>query len=262
VRNGATMIPITAHQRAVAEAALAAEETRRRHLVVALTGAHAYGFPSPDSDLDLKGVHVEPTERLLGLSPPAPHAARMQTVDGVELDYASNELRQVLAGLVQGKGSFLERVLGAHVLRAAPELDELRDLGRRTLSRRYHHHYRGFATGQRAELERSPAPTAKKLLYVLRTALTGAHLLATGELVVDLRDNLDAHGFTAARELIEAKRAGERVVLGEGELARWRGEMDRALALLEESAARSPLPEEPRDVGALEAFLLAVRRRS
>src|SRR5690606_29702253 len=41
------------HQRAVAERVLNEEDTARRHLVVHLSGAHAYGFPSPDSDLDL-----------------------------------------------------------------------------------------------------------------------------------------------------------------------------------------------------------------
>ena len=30
-----------------------------------VSGAHAYGFPSPDSDFDLKGAHVVPTECLL-----------------------------------------------------------------------------------------------------------------------------------------------------------------------------------------------------
>jgi len=31
------------------------------------TGAHLYGFPSPDSDLDLKGIHLASTESVLGL---------------------------------------------------------------------------------------------------------------------------------------------------------------------------------------------------
>ena len=31
-------------------------------MVVLLSGAHAYGFPSPDSDLDLKAIHLADTE--------------------------------------------------------------------------------------------------------------------------------------------------------------------------------------------------------
>jgi uncharacterized protein len=48
------MTILDAHARRIADAVLAEEEAERHHVVVALSGAHAYGFPSPDSDLDLK----------------------------------------------------------------------------------------------------------------------------------------------------------------------------------------------------------------
>ena len=50
---------LEADQRRVARRFLAAEEEQRRHLVVYLSGAHAYGFPSPDSDLDLAGYTTQ-----------------------------------------------------------------------------------------------------------------------------------------------------------------------------------------------------------
>ncbi|HJL18225.1 MAG TPA: nucleotidyltransferase domain-containing protein [Sandaracinaceae bacterium LLY-WYZ-13_1] len=39
-------------------------------LHVGLVGAHCDGFPSADGDLDPRGVHLAPTEALLGLEPP------------------------------------------------------------------------------------------------------------------------------------------------------------------------------------------------
>jgi RNA repair pathway DNA polymerase beta family len=57
---------LTEHQARVADRVLDEEATRREHLVVSLSGAHAYGFPSPDSDLDLKCVH----HPHLGAAPP------------------------------------------------------------------------------------------------------------------------------------------------------------------------------------------------
>jgi predicted nucleotidyltransferase len=36
-------------------------------LFATLSGAHLYGFPSPDSDFDLRGAHVLPLERVVGL---------------------------------------------------------------------------------------------------------------------------------------------------------------------------------------------------
>ena len=32
-----------------------------------ISGAHLYGFPSPDSDFDLRGAHVLPLKKVVGL---------------------------------------------------------------------------------------------------------------------------------------------------------------------------------------------------
>lgn len=163
-------------QRGAAGRILDEESAARRHLVVSLSGAHAYGFPSPDSDLDLKAIHIAPTERLLGLSPPPQSAPdRIEVLDGVEVDYSSNEIQPALVGILQGNGNFIERVLSRFVMRSSPEHESLREVVERSLSRRVHRHYRGFATGQLRELENDGFRSAKKLLYVLRTTLTGTH---------------------------------------------------------------------------------------
>jgi predicted nucleotidyltransferase len=250
---------LTGAQRAIAARVIAEEEPRRAHLVVALSGAHAYGFPSPDSDLDLKAIHIEPTSRLLGLSPPRPSVDRMEVIEGVEIDYTSNELQGALAGILSGNGNYIERILGPLLLQVAPEHATLRPLVQRALSRRIFHHYRGFATSQIQALDKGG--TAKRVLYVLRTTLTGTHGLLTGEIVTDVNALLDEYGFAEARELIEAKRAGERVVLASDRLAHWRAELTRAHAALRSAGERSCLPEEPPNVEELEAWLLEVRRR-
>ncbi|MEO8876424.1 MAG: nucleotidyltransferase domain-containing protein, partial [Polyangiaceae bacterium] len=63
---------LSAEHKTVMRRVLAEEESRRHHVVVYLSGAHAYGFPSPDSDLDLKAIHVAKTEDLLGFDVPVP----------------------------------------------------------------------------------------------------------------------------------------------------------------------------------------------
>src|SRR3954468_12545436 len=104
---------LTPKQAEVAGRALDEESRLRDHLVVSLSGAHAYGFPSPDSDLDLKGVHVVPTADLLGLRAPPPAPARLGFEDDVEIDYTSNEIEDVLRGILQGNGNYVERILGS-----------------------------------------------------------------------------------------------------------------------------------------------------
>src|SRR5262249_25472637 len=153
---------------------------------------------------------------------------------------------------------FLERVLGRMTARASPLLDELRPLARRSLSRRVHRHYRGFAQNQLRFLEKEPS--AKKLLYVLRTTMTGIHLLTTRELEPDLTRLMDRYGIADAAALIERKRAGERVGLDPVLLDAWRPRVDALFAQLDEARDVSPLPEEAPNEVEVREWLLAVRR--
>jgi predicted nucleotidyltransferase len=246
---------LTDHQRTIVARVL--EEERRDHVVVYLGGAHAYGFPSPDSDLDLKSIHVAPTRELLGLRPRLAAFDRAEVLEGVEIDYTSNELGSVVAGVLSGNGNYLERILGTTPVFEGTLLEELRSLARAAVSRKFVHHYRGFATGQRRALLEKP--TAKRALYVLRTTLTGAHLLATGELVTDVTCLLDDYGFAEARELVRIKQAGERVGLNAEDTERWSAVVERSFAVLDARAASSALPESATNEAELEAWLVATR---
>ena len=245
------------HERDVAARVIAEESARRDHLVVYLSGAHAYGFPSPDSDLDLKAIHVAPTRALLGLDAPATTVDRAEFVEEVEIDYTSNEVGHALRGLLTGNGNFLERVLGATTLDESPLLEGLRPVATRALSRRFHHHYRGFARSQLAALV--AGPTVKRLLYVLRTALTGTHLLRTGRLVTDVNELFDDHGLPDARELVVRKRAGERTPLDGDVLRVWLARLDALFAALDAARDASPLPDEAPNAAELDAWLVDAR---
>jgi predicted nucleotidyltransferase len=245
-------------ERAIARRVVAEEESQREHVVVYLSGAHAYGFPSPDSDLDLKSIHVAPTAALLGMTPPVTTFDRAEIVEGVEIDYTSNELGPALAGILRGNGNFAERALCPSTLLESELLAELREVARGALSRRMHRHYRGFAETQRRELERTP--TAKRLLYVLRTALTGTHVLETGELIADLGALVAERPLEGVAELVARKQGGERTPLTETERDRWSERVRDLLDRLDAARDRSPLPEEPSNVAEVEAFLLRARR--
>ena len=250
---------LSAHQQTIARAYLAEREAERRHLVIYLSGAHAYGFPSPDSDLDLKCVHIVPTADLVGLYPPGDPGDRIVVVEGVELDYGSNELGPVLLGALKGNGNYLERLLGELALGGdLALLAEARAVIRPTLSRRVQRHYKGFATSQLHAFD--DKPTAKRALYVLRTAATGRHLLAHGEVVTDvarLRDFVPAE----IDELIEIKQRGEKSVLEPEHAAAWRARLASAIAAIDEHWTTSPLPVEPspESVAAVDAWLRGVR---
>ncbi len=249
-------------QRAASRAYVDARSAERSHLVVALSGSHAFGFASPDSDVDLKCVHVAPTRALVGLERADGTMNQLVTVDGVEVDYTSNEVGVFLAGVLSGNGNYIERVFGPMPLVEDACVAGLRPLLRAALSRRVARHYAGFATSQRKLMESSSAPTAKRALYVLRTLLTGATLLREGAVVTDVGVLFAATGFDEAGELIERKRSGERAAFDASELPRWGALMDRAKSALETAERESALPESPppEAVEAIDAWLLALRR--
>ena len=156
------------------------------------------------------------------------------------MDYTSNELQPVLMGILQGNGNYIERMLGPLQLHVDPELASLRPLVAAVLSRRIFRHYRGFAHGQLRAWEAGGRSSAKKLLYVVRTTLTGTHALRTGEVVTDVTALLDLYGFGAARELVEAKRAGEQAPLAPDVAERWAEQISRAFTTLEEARGITP----------------------
>lgn len=255
----AALSTLTDAQRAVAASVLSQESARRRHVVISLSGAHAYGFPSPDSDLDLKAVHLAPTRSLLGFPRTPPPAERLEVIDGVEIDYSSNELGGVLLGVLKGNGNYIERFLSRFAIESTPDAAMLAPIIQRSLSRRVARHYAGFATQQLAEWRRSALASTKRLLYVLRTALTGLHLLRSAELVTDLRITAREHGVDGIEALIARKQTGERASLAREEIDAWRGRVQALFDALDAAATRSVLPEEPPNAAELEAWLVGLR---
>lgn len=250
---------LTAAQDRATAQVLQEECALREHLVIHLSGAHAYGFPSPDSDVDLKAIHIAKTHDLLGFRPPAQAVDRAEFVQDIEMDYTSNELAQALHGILKGNGNFLERVLGKTALVTIPLLADLQPLVKRSLSRRLHGHYGGFSRGQLREFQQKS--TAKRALYVLRTALTGLHALRSGELVIDVTKLLDEYGLGDARSLIAVKLSGERAPLPDALRKAWENRLQQTIDALDQSVEKSLLPIDPPNVAELEAWLIEVRRQ-
>jgi len=244
----------------IARAFLADRERERKHLVIYLSGAHAYGFPSPDSDLDLKSVHIAPTRDLVGLDLVTDPNDRIDIVDGVELDYGSNELSPVLRGAIKGNGNYLERILGELVLGGDRVLlEEARTVVRPLLSRRLARHYGGFATSQLRAFD--DKPTAKRALYVLRTAATGRHALAHGEIVTDVA-RLGAFVPAEIGELLAIKQRGERQELDAEQAKVWRTRLVAAIDAIDAAWPASVLPIDPPPaaIEAVDAWLRELRR--
>ncbi len=59
-----------------------------------ISGAHLYGFPSPDSDYDLRGCHVLPVREVVGLDVGRETIESSKDEDGLELDLVTHDARK------------------------------------------------------------------------------------------------------------------------------------------------------------------------
>jgi hypothetical protein len=138
-------------------------------------------------------------------------------------------------------------------------LAEAREVVKPLLSRRVAKHYGGFATSQLRAFD--DKPTAKRALYVLRTAATGRCLMARGELVTDVAKLGD---FVPAEigELLAIKRQAEKQELDAEHAKAWRARLVEAIDAVDNAWPTSVLPTDapPTAIEAVDAWLREVRR--
>ena len=226
-------------------------------LFVTVSGAHIYGFPSPDSDVDLRGCHLLPLREMVGLSTPQETLDRTSIEAGVEVDIVSHEVGKFLRLLVTNNGYVLEQIFSPLVVCGQDFLDRLRPIAKRCITRFHYHHYRGFFGSQLKLLEKEPIKKAKSLLYAYRVLLTGIHLMETGEVVTDLRQLYESAELTFIPDLIAAK-TQEKIGLADLDWQFHRGQLEKLEAALERSFESSALPEQ-RDSAAVNDLLVEIR---
>ena len=233
-------------------------------LWVSLTGAHAYGFPSPDSDLDLKGIFVFPARKFLEVDSPKLNTDFLGDWEGREFDLTLNELGQCARLLLGGNGNLVERCLGPFQVVTTPLGRTFADLARESLSKRVARHYNGFFKGMRRESEieaQSQGRTAKRLLYAYRVPLTGIHLLQTGEVVTNVQQLADIYGFKYVYELIKIKEERELKTLSEDKAAPALLDFKKLETMLNQALERSILPDAPPNIAQVNAFIVEQRLR-
>jgi len=258
-------------------------------LFATISGAHLYGFPSPDSDFDLRGAHILPLEKVVGLDVSDETVDDSRVVEGLEMDIVSHDVRKFFGLLLRKNGYVLEQLFSPLVVHTTPEHEELKTIcspryrssrceeahsfaGKNqslltsaatgVVTKHHSHHCFGFAETQwKLFLKESPR-RVKPLLYVYRVLLTGLHLMRTGEIEANLVTLNAEFRLPYITDLVTRKIAGpEKARLEDADVAFHESEYHRLRGELQAAHDASQLPELPDDKtrAALNNLLVRVR---
>ncbi|MET8153110.1 DNA polymerase beta superfamily protein [Actinoplanes sp. NPDC049668] len=214
------------------------------HTILAVVvGSRAYGLDGPDSDHDRRGVYAAPTRLFWHLDKPPTH------LDGPADEQFSWELERFCTLALQGNPTVLEVLWSPLIERVTPDGERLLAARRAFLSRRVAQTYGSYAQDQLRRVAARRARTGetnhKQAMHMIRLLLAGAHVLRTGEVLVDV---------SPLRERLLAVRRGDQPWEA---VTAW---ADELLADLAAAEAATVLPESP-DRTAVDDLLCSVRER-
>jgi predicted nucleotidyltransferase len=196
-------------------------------LFATVSGAHLYGFPSADSDFDLRGVHILPLAELVGPEPGEQTTEVSGTRGGHEIDLVTHEARKFFELLLKPNGYVLEQLYSPLIVQTSDAQKQRR---------------------------------VKPLLYLYRVLLTGIHLMRTGVVEANLVTLNEHYRLPQISELVERKVHGhEQIRLDDGDADFHEREFARLTGELERARQESSLPEAPSARPALNDLLLRLR---
>ncbi len=205
-----------------------------------VVGSRAYGLDGPGSDHDRRGVYAAPTALFWPLDKPPTH------LDGPRDEQFSWEIERFCTLALQANPTVLEVLWSPLVERCTDDGRRLLATRRAFLSTRLADTYGNYARDQLHRVEarrrRTGRTNHKQAMHMLRLLLAGAHVLRTGDVLVDV---------SAHRDRLLAVRAGAEP---------WDDWARTLLADLAAAAAETRLPSRP-DREKIDHLLIGVRER-
>jgi len=229
-------------------------------LFATISGAHLYGFPSPDSDFDLRGVHLLPVSEAVGMLPKRETVEVSAVRSKMEIDLVTHDALKFFSLMLKRNGYVLEQLYSPLVVASQPEHEELKAIGLKCITRHHSHHYLGFAKTQWEIFAKENPPRIKPLLYVYRVLLTGIYSMMTGGIEANLAKLNEEFRIGFIDDLIAMKTgSAEQATLDSASLDFHADQHQRLVSQLEQAAAKSNLRDEPSAGEELNDLLVRLR---
>jgi len=169
-----------------------------------ISGSDLYGFPSKDSDVDLRGIFVYTTDKLLGLDTPR------ETIELKigNLDIVLFEIKKALSLAYKGNSNVLEHIFSKQIY-STPEFLELKEI--LVLNKKgIYNSYKGLSTfNYKKFILKGRKNTVKKFLYVLRGLMAGIYALEVGKIEPNLEILNKQFKIPEVKILLKLKREGK-----------------------------------------------------
>jgi len=158
------------------------EEKDVKILLACETGSRAWGFPSPDSDFDIRIIYKHKKDWYLSLNKQKDSIALMY--ENNEIDITGWDLRKSLKLLQKSNPPLLERIQSPIIYKSDDEfLTEMKTVAQSQYSRiATIHHYLSMAKKFLSELKENEDYKLKKFFYALRSATACKWILETDEI--------------------------------------------------------------------------------
>lgn len=252
-------------------------------LFLGIHGSHLYGFESPDSDTDYRGMFITDTRGLLGVTRrPKDVIEPGGNTKRLEQDTELFEIAKEVSLSLKGNCNALERINAPPVyitpeaaglfelLRPAFGKSGLRDSYRGMAYHNYNKYVGGGAISVKpragmptsaaiyawenpgdagVDLKASIHPTCKKYLYVYRSLMAGIYALDTGIIEPNVTKLNEYFDYPEIPRLVECKkRSRDATPLGEGlDAAKLDRRLKEMFLRIDESFEKSEMPHYPDD---------------
>lgn len=225
-----------------------------------LSGAHIYGFPSSDSDLDLRGAYLFDKETLLNLWDYKATTVQspIEKVQGIELDLVCHEISKYVGMIFSGEdGTVLEQIFSPEVIYQDEKFEHFKKIIRKCyITKKLYNHYSSFTRNKIEEFKNEKQKKLKTILYALRVAHTGIHLFKSGQIETNLKTlNAEMENLDFINDLITRKIEEQTVIKDAKEIKFLTKQAEEFLIKLEKAHNESNIPDNVRNRYKLEREL-------